>query len=103
MESAKKVCGDVAGLASWTQAMAFFYGINKEVLPLKANLVVQEARLEVASTELNKAQAQLDEKEAELKEVQEMYDNAMREKQVSSMLILETWIRKKLSLIVSLL
>ncbi|XP_071074543.1 dynein axonemal heavy chain 8 [Dasypus novemcinctus] len=79
-ESAKKVCGNVAGLLSWTLAMATFYGINKEVLPLKANLAKQEGRLSVANVELGKAQALLDEKQAELDKVQAKFDAAMNEK-----------------------
>lgn len=82
LETAKKVCGNVAGLLAWTKAMAFFYTINKEVLPLKANLAVQEAKLKVAMGDLQEAQAQLDEKQKELDEVQAMYDAAMKEKQM---------------------
>lgn len=81
LETAKKVCGNVAGLLSWTKAMAFFYGINKEVLPLKANLAVQEVRLKSAMADLQSAQAQLDEKQRELDEVQALYEAAMKEKQ----------------------
>ncbi|XP_047444882.1 dynein axonemal heavy chain 8-like [Mugil cephalus] len=81
MENAKKVCGNVAGLLAWTVAMATFYGINKEVLPLKANLVIQENRLRVANNELGQAEAQLAEKQAEFDKVKAKCDAAMKEKQ----------------------
>ncbi|XP_045354026.1 dynein axonemal heavy chain 8 isoform X3 [Leopardus geoffroyi] len=80
LENAKKVCGNVAGLLSWTLAMATFYGVNREVLPLKANLAKQEGRLAVANAELGKAQELLDEKQAELDKVQAKFDAAMNEK-----------------------
>ncbi|XP_068255611.1 dynein axonemal heavy chain 8 [Nyctibius grandis] len=80
LEYAKKVCGNVAELLSWTQAMAIFYGINRDVLPLKANLGKQEGYLKVANAELAKAQEALDEKQAELDKAQAKFDAAVKKK-----------------------
>lgn len=50
-------------------------------------MAVQEARLALANKDLNEAQAELDAKQAELDEVQAQYEKAVREKQVSLLLI----------------
>ena len=81
METAVRVCGDVAGLLCWTKAMAFFFGVNKEVLPLKQNVFVQESRLKAAQKDLLIAQLFLKKKEKELKKVQQLYSDAVQKKQ----------------------
>ena len=81
MATAKRVCSDVAGLLCWTKAMSFFFGVNKNVLPLKINLAFQEARYQKAMTDLTNAEMLLAKKETELKKVQLMYAIAVREKQ----------------------
>ena len=81
MATAKRVCSDVAGLLCWTKAMSFFFGVNKNVLPLKINLAFQEARYQKAMTDLTNAEMLLAKKETELKKVQLMYAIAVKEKQ----------------------
>ncbi|CBY15208.1 unnamed protein product, partial [Oikopleura dioica] len=80
LESAKKVSGDVAGLCTWTLAMSDFFKINKEVLPLKAALAIQEAKLGKAEEELAGANEQLAGAEAALKKANDKYDAAMGHK-----------------------
>ncbi|XP_039290802.1 dynein heavy chain 8, axonemal [Nilaparvata lugens] len=80
-ENAKVACGNVAGLISWTIAMKDFYEINKEVLPLKANLAVQQSRLNAADKKLKEAEELLQAKEDELAEAQVEFDTAMAAKQ----------------------
>ncbi|CAG4978478.1 unnamed protein product [Parnassius apollo] len=80
-EAAKIACGNVAGLISWTIAMAQFYAVNKDVLPLKANLAVMQGKYQAAKKELEAAEAQLESKERELADVQKQFDEAMSLKQ----------------------
>ncbi|KAL0851104.1 hypothetical protein ABMA28_006975, partial [Loxostege sticticalis] len=80
-EAAKVACGNVAGLISWTIAMAQFYSVNKDVLPLKANLAVMQGKYQAAKRELDTAEALLEAKERELAGVQRQFDEAMSLKQ----------------------
>ncbi|XP_028156116.1 dynein heavy chain 8, axonemal [Ostrinia furnacalis] len=80
-EAAKVACGNVAGLISWTIAMAQFYSVNKDVLPLKANLAVMQGKYQAAKRELDAAEALLAAKERELAGVQRQFDEAMSLKQ----------------------
>ncbi|KAL0129655.1 hypothetical protein PUN28_001727 [Cardiocondyla obscurior] len=80
-EAAKQACGNVAGLIQWTISMVTFYEINKDVLPLKANLVVQEIYYEKANKNLLEAEILLKEKDDALKIVQNEFDSVMQERQ----------------------
>ncbi|CAG9855812.1 unnamed protein product [Phyllotreta striolata] len=80
-ENAKTACGNVAGLISWTIAMSSFYDVNKDVLPLKANLAIQQGKLEKAQNELNAAMALLLAKEKEVQACQDKYEGAIAFKQ----------------------
>uniref|UniRef100_A0A5K3EIA0 AAA domain-containing protein n=1 Tax=Mesocestoides corti TaxID=53468 RepID=A0A5K3EIA0_MESCO len=80
LETAKKVCGNVAGLCAWTTAMEKFYWINREVIPLKDNLAKQEIRLNAANLDLSKAEGLLAEKEGQLAVVRALFEKAMARK-----------------------
>ena len=80
MTQANRVCSDVAGLLQWTRSMSFFFGVNKEVIPLKLNLAMEEARLQKANKELKDAQRILRRKERAVEKLQLLYTAATREK-----------------------
>lgn len=79
-EKAKIACGNVAGLLKWTIAMTKFYAVNKDVLPLKANLAVQQAKYEKAAAELQDAQDEFETKERELEEAKQVLNEAEEKK-----------------------
>ncbi|XP_073529664.1 dynein axonemal heavy chain 8-like [Phyllobates terribilis] len=80
MDNAKKLSGNAACLLSWTQSMATFHEINKDILPLKTKLMRLGHRLEVATSDLTRMQPQIDEKQADLEMARTKLDGAMLEK-----------------------
>ncbi|XP_044594901.1 dynein axonemal heavy chain 8 [Cotesia glomerata] len=80
-EAAKQACGNVAGLLQWTIAMTEFYKVNKDVLPLKANLAIQQSKHERANNNLVAAQQVLAAKDEALRVVQLEFDAVMTEYQ----------------------
>ncbi|KAM4041697.1 dynein axonemal heavy chain 8 [Anomaloglossus baeobatrachus] len=80
MENAKKLSGNAACLLSWTQAMATYHEINKEVMPLKTKLKRLAHRLQVVNCELSRMELQLDDKQADLELAQATFDGAVLEK-----------------------
>ena len=75
-EAARIACGNVAGLLKWTKAMAEFYLVNKDVLPLKADLAVKQAQSMKATQELQELEDALALKELELKAAEHEFDLA---------------------------
>ncbi|OXU30794.1 hypothetical protein TSAR_013179 [Trichomalopsis sarcophagae] len=80
-EAAKTACGNVAGLIQWTMSMVTFYGINKDVLPLKANLAIQQGKHDKANRNLEAAEKLLKAKDEDLRQVQSEFDAVMSERQ----------------------
>lgn len=66
-EAAMTACGQVAGLLKWTRAMADFYKVNVNVIPLKADLAAKQKLLSKAENELNELEATLEQRNDEVK------------------------------------
>ena len=80
---AEQASKSIKGLLLWTRAMVGFYSVNKDVLPLKNNLAIQEAHHLVASKKLEDAEKVLADKQKDLESVQKEYYDAMKHNEVA--------------------
>lgn len=62
-EAAEAACGNVAGLLKWTIAMTKYFAVNKDVIPVKYKMAIQQHKLKCAEEDLQKAEELLAEKE----------------------------------------
>ncbi|KAG5675719.1 hypothetical protein PVAND_005600 [Polypedilum vanderplanki] len=81
LEAAMAACGQVAGLLKWTRAMADFYKVNVNVIPLKADLAVKQNQLKRAEHELSLLEDALEKKNEEVKEAEREFKKANDELQ----------------------
>lgn len=75
-KEAEYSCQNLKGVLVWTVAMVKFYMVNKDVIPLKNNLAIQERRSQRATQKLEKAQKLLQEKEEEASQATKLKQEA---------------------------
>lgn len=80
MSMARKVCGNVAGLLSWTLSMVKYFWVSKTVIPLQDKLAALEQKLVKAKIALQESETMLKEKTLILAKVQLEYEDAMQKK-----------------------
>ena len=66
-EAAMVACGQVAGLLKWTRAMADFYKVNVNVIPLKADLAEKQNLLTKAENDLRELEETLQQRNDEVR------------------------------------
>ncbi|VDM33429.1 unnamed protein product [Hydatigera taeniaeformis] len=79
--SARKTCGNVAGLLQWTLAIMKYFFVSKVVVPLQDSLKKSEQLLERAQGQLKEVESELEEKTATLNKVQIEHEVALKRKQ----------------------
>ncbi|VDK25556.1 unnamed protein product [Taenia asiatica] len=79
--SARKTCGNVAGLLQWTLAIMKYFFVSKVVVPLQDSLKKSEQLLQRAQGQLTEVESELDEKTVVLNKVQAEHEVAMKRKQ----------------------
>ena len=77
---AKKVCGNISGILSWTLALYKYYWIGKTVIPIQIELEKLERKFAKANREYKKVEKELKEQTDMLVKVQQEYEKVVNRK-----------------------